>query len=81
MFIVRCNAYTIFHYNLVYDILRYDITVTINKPIFRSIWFRHTLNIEHFFPIIAPLISILLLFYLHKNYTKNIDDFSLLIKK
>ena len=41
-------------------------------------------DVEHFFPGIAPLVSILLLLYFKKkkkNNTKNIDDFSLLIQK
>jgi hypothetical protein len=38
-------------------------------------------DVEYFFPRIAPPVSILLLLYVKKNNTKNIDDTSLLIQK
>jgi hypothetical protein len=41
-------------------------------------------DVEHFFPELHPLLhvsSILLLLYLKKNNTKNIDDFNLIQKK
>jgi hypothetical protein len=38
-------------------------------------------DVEYFIPRIAPPVSILLLLYLKKNNTMNIDDTSLLIQK